>query len=156
MDFSEDTEIHFKGPGPNIVQPPPDYLVRPCLDRAHLESMQNFADDFNAAVSGALARNGSPYERAFVLFLRWERDDFLEPGINNGVQGEIDALEQVFREDYGFITETYLIPSENSHRNLQKRIFQFQDEHDSRSELLLVYYGGHGALSRLNQSIWAQ
>ena len=126
------------------------------LDRDHLDSAREFMDEFNKAMTGVLARNGSPYEQVFVLFLRWEDDVFLEPGVNNGIQGEIDQLEQVLTDDYGFTTEIYLIPKINSQRSLQKKIFEFQDDHDSRSELLLVYYGGHGELNDLNQSIWQQ
>ena len=91
-----------------------------------------------------------------MLFLRWEDDVFIDPGVNNGVQGEIDHLEQVFTCDYGFKTDLYLIPSQNSQRCLQKRIFLLQEEHDSREELLVVYYGGHGLLNDMNQRIWAQ
>ena len=132
--------------------------LAPCspLDRAHLNSNDDFIKDFNNAVTGVLARNGSPYEQVFVLFLRWEDDVFLNPGVNNGIQGEIDQLERVFRDSYGFNTETYLIPSNNSHRSLQNKIFGFQNGHPSRSELLLVYYGGHGVLNNMNQSIWHQ
>ena len=126
------------------------------VDSAHLDSFQDFIDDFNTAMNGVLARNGSPYDQVHVLFLRWEDDVFVEPGINNGIQGEIDQLERVFVDDYGFKTETYLIPSQNSQRSLQKRIFKLQDDHESRSELLIVYYGGHGVLNDLNQSIWEQ
>ena len=107
-------------------------------------------------MAGALSRNGSIYRKASVLFLRWEDDVFIESGINNGVQGEIDSLEKVFVHDYGFDTELYLIPSHNSQRSLQKMIFLWQEEHDSRQELLVVYYGGHGVLNDMNQSIWAQ
>ena len=81
---------------------------------------------------------------------------FIGPGVNNGVQGEIDHLERVFEHDYGFETDLYLIPSQDSQRCLQRRIFFLQEKHDSRDELLVVYYGGHGVLNGLNQSIWAQ
>lgn len=92
----------------------------------------------------------------FVLFIRWEDDVSLNTGINNGIQGEIDALERVLVDDYGFETEQYLIPSQNPQRSLQRAIFLFQELHSSREELLMVYYGGHGLLNDLNQSIWAQ
>ena len=90
------------------------------------------------------------------MFLRWEEDVFITPGINNGIQGEIDELERVFVHDYGFETEIYLIPSQDSQRSLQRKIFTFQEKHDKREELLVVYYGGHGVLNDLNQSVWAQ
>ena len=66
--------------------------------------------------------------------------------MNNGVQGEIDNLERVFVRDYGFSTELYLIPSQDSQPCLQRKIFFLQEEHDSRNEPLVVYYGEHGLL----------
>ena len=126
------------------------------LSNDHIDSFQVFIDDVNCALAGALSRNGSIYQKVSVLFVRWADDVFIDPGVNNGVQGEIDALEQVFIQDYGFQTELYLIPSENSQRCLQRKIFNLQELHDSREELLVVYYGGHGVLNEMNQSIWAQ
>ena len=129
----------------------------PVKDDTHLNSLNEFIRDVNVALDGALARNGSPYEKATVLFLRWEDDVFISPGINNGVQGEIDRLERVLVDDYGFDSETFLIPSKDPQRRLQQRISDFDRAHDQRSELVIVYYGGHGALSSpLKQSIWLQ
>ena len=151
----------MEGEGAPPTQVKPGLSMRPkgypgTVDEDHLDSFQEFLDTFNHAMARTLAQNGSSYERVFVLFLRWEDDVFLEPGINNGIQGEVDLLEQVFVDYYGFSTETYLIPSKNSQRSLQKKIFKLQDDHDSRSELLIVYYGGHGVLNDFNQSIWHQ
>ena len=80
----------------------------------------------------------------------------INPGVNNGVQGEIDNLERVFVRHYGFSTELYLIPSQDSQRCLQSKIFFLHEGHDSRNELLIVYYGGHGLLNGMDLSIWAQ
>jgi len=88
--------------------------------------------------------------------VRWEIDEFKVAGENNGIQGEIDALEEVLTADYGFNADTFLIPPKDSLRALQREIFQFQEEHSKRSELLLVYYGGHGMLDKYDRSIWAQ
>ena len=140
-----------------IVQLNPANFTHPSiLSNDHIDSFQVFIDDVNCGLAGALSRSGSVYQKVSVLFLRWEDDVFIEPGVNNGVQGEIDNLERVFMREYGFRTDLYLIPSQNSQRCLQKRIYLLQDEHDSREELLVVYYGGHGVLNDMNQSIWAQ
>ena len=139
------------------VQPNPANFTHPSiLSNDHIDSFQDFVDDVNCALAGALSRSGSVYQKVSVLFLRWEDDVFIEPDVNNGVQGEIDDLERVFMRDYGFKTDLYLIPSQNSQRCLQKKIYLLQEEHDSRDELLVVYYGGHGMLNDMNQSIWAQ
>ena len=140
-----------------IVQLNPANFTHPSiLSNNHIDSFQVFVDDVNYALAGALSRSGSVYQKVSVLFLRWEDDVFIEPGVNNGVQGEIDDLERVFVDDYRFKTDLYLIPSQNSQRCLQKKIYLLQEEHDSRDELLIVYYGGHGVLNDMNQSIWAQ
>ena len=126
-------------------------------DDSHIDSIGVFVADFNRAMEGVLARNGRIYENAYVLFLRWEHDVFLEAGVNNGIQTEIDELERVLSDDYGFETDTFLIPSQRSHRKLQDRIIRLQAEHDSRDELLIVYYGGHGAIrGPEGKSIWLQ
>lgn len=56
-------------------------------------------DDVNGALAGALPRSGNIYQKVSVLFLRWEDDVFIKPGVNNGVQGGIDNLERVFERD---------------------------------------------------------
>jgi hypothetical protein len=126
------------------------------LESNHVPSLQNFIDDVNAGLARSTGPNKCPYESVWVLFIRWEDDDLKVPGENNGIQGEIDALESVFVTDYGFNTEIFLIPSIDSQRALQKAIFHFQEDHNKRSDLLLVYYGGHGSLDRFERSIWMQ
>ena len=61
-----------------------------------------------------------------------------------------------FVTDYGFNTEIFLIPSTDSQRALQRAIFHFQEDHNKRSDLLLVHYGGHGSLDKFERSIWVQ
>lgn len=126
------------------------------LNNSHIDSLHIFIDDINRALSGALLPGGNAYTKVSVLFLRWADDVFINPGLNNGVQGEIDDLERILVHDYGFTTEIYLIPSDDSQRSLQRKIFLFQEAHNSTDELLMVYYGGHGVLNKLNQSIWSQ
>ena len=75
---------------------------------------------------------------------------FIQPGVNNGVQGEIDNLERFLCAIMALAQKLYLIPSEDSQRCLQRKIFLFQEEHDSRNELLVVYYGGYGVLNEMD------
>lgn len=84
------------------------------LNNSHIDSLHIFIDDINRALSGALLPGGNAYTNVSVLFLRWADDDFINPGLNNGVQGEIDDLERILVHDYGFTTEIYLIPSDDS------------------------------------------
>lgn len=123
------------------------------LNNSHIDSLHIFIEDINRALSEALSTGGNTYTRVSVLFLRWADDVFITPSLNNSVQGEIDDRERNFVHDHSFETEIYLILSEDSQRSLQRKIFLFQEAHNSKDELLMVYYGGHGILSKLSQSI---
>jgi hypothetical protein len=148
------SNIHQLG---SISPTPLEQLTYPhALDYGHKPSFQSFIDDVNKGLTRSNGSNKCPYEAVWVLLVRWENDDFKVAGKNNGIQGEIDALETVLVEDYGFHTDVFLIPPRDSLRALQRAIFHFQEEHSKRSELLMVYYGGHGRLDRVGRSIWAE
>ena len=123
------------------------------LNNSHIDSLHISIEDVNRALPGALSTGGNAYTTVSVLSLRWADDVFITPSLNNGVQGEIDDLERIFVHNYGFETEIYLILSDDSQQSLQRKIFLFQEAHNSKDELLMVYYGGHGILNKLNQSI---
>lgn len=83
-----------------------------------------------------------------MLLLRWTDDDL-------NIQVELDRLRDVFDCQFKFATEQFNIPSINSTRTLQSKLYEFQEAHQSQSELLIVYYGGHGEASRRGKSVWA-
>lgn len=83
-----------------------------------------------------------------VLLLRWTDDDL-------SIQVELDRLRDVFELQFRFATEQWNIPSLNPTRALQAKLYDFQEAHQSESELLIVYYGGHGEASRRGKSVWA-
>lgn len=83
-----------------------------------------------------------------VLLLRWTDDDL-------NVQVELDRLRDIFEFQFGFATEQWNIPSKNPTRTLQAKLYDFQETHQLGSELLIVYYGGHGEASRTGKSVWA-
>ena len=83
-----------------------------------------------------------------MLLLRWAEDDL-------GTKKETDMLEHLFRTKFKYETETAVIPSENSQLKLSLIASQFVYEHDDKSNLLIIYYGGHGVEQESNKSIWA-
>jgi hypothetical protein len=83
-----------------------------------------------------------------ALLLRWEEDDLQ-------VQAEIEDLQSLLRDIYGFSTETYLIPTKGSHVKLMSKVLSFVEEHESGESLLIVYYGGHGLINKARQSTWS-
>ncbi|TVY83362.1 hypothetical protein LSUE1_G002842 [Lachnellula suecica] len=86
----------------------------------------------------------------FVLILSWEVQD---PRLL--VDKEIDRLFDVFNRLYHFRVERWKIPSENAHLLLNKKIIDFVClGDDSPNCLKIVYYAGHGKLSRNRQPVW--
>ena len=106
-----------------------------------------FIDDLNQALKESFPLNAHPYTAVYVLMLRWTEDDL-------NVQSEIDQLREVFEQQFRFETEEWQIPSSNSTRSLQYKLFELQHAHQNESELLIVYYGGHGEADRRGRSIW--
>lgn len=93
-----------------------------------------FSEDLQKAIQTSFPRPAHPYTAVTVLLLRWTDDDL-------NVQVEIDRLKNVFDLQFKFTTEQWNIPSKNSTRALQGKLFGFQEAHQSESELLIVYYG---------------
>lgn len=90
----------------------------------------------------------SRYSEVHVLLIRWEEDE-LE------VEHEMEDLLKVFKDMYGFSTERFLIPTQNSHRKLNHKALSFVEEHEKEDMLLIVYYGGHGVINKSRQSTWS-
>lgn len=107
-----------------------------------------FSEDLQKAIQTSFPRAAHPYVAVTVLLLRWIDDDL-------NIQVELDRLRNVFDFQFNFTTEQWNIPSKNSTRALQAKLYDFQEAHQSESELLIVYYGGHGEASRRGKSIWA-
>lgn len=92
----------------------------------------------------------SRYSKVDVILLSWEDEDPKLP-----VSLEIKALAEVFLTLYGFEVEEWLIPSDNSHNKLQKKILQFLGD-DEVSHLKIVYYAGHGKLTNHGTPAWTR
>ncbi|KAL9628521.1 MAG: hypothetical protein Q9204_005837 [Flavoplaca sp. TL-2023a] len=71
-----------------------------------------------------------------------------------GVAVEIDDLETVFRDIYGYRVERWKIPSTTSHNSLVYRIMQVLRDFESSDKLFITYYGGHGFMNDDRQCVW--
>jgi len=122
------------------------------LDRvqSHI-SLQNFGEGLQQAANACFPNQvGNRYSKVYVLLLYWEDEDFELP-----VSLEVNQLSHVFRESYNFSTRIWKIPSNGSHNKLNQEVLDFINEgNDSKYDLKLVYYGGHGALASNRQPIW--
>jgi hypothetical protein len=73
-----------------------------------------------------------------------------------GVESELSTLRDVFERQYGFNVETWLIPAtEKSHNSLTQKALNFIDNFDSKDNLFILYYAGHGLINEHRQSTWA-
>lgn len=87
------------------------------------------------------------YKKVQALLLHWKSDDLF-------VLPELEDLEQCLREDYSFDTDTFAIPSDNSHLELMMRVGSMIKEHESTDTLFIIYYGGHARIDDSRQSTW--
>ena len=85
-----------------------------------------------------------------MLCLSWEDDSL-------GVRQEINDLLSVFSRIYRFDTHEYRIRGEKPGRDTQSQAAAFLQEHDSKDNLLILYYAGHAMPSRQGSEapIWA-
>ena len=94
----------------------------------------------------------SNYRKVYVLLICWAKE---EPSLP--VSLELDELSDVLSFDYGFETETWRIPADDCHNQLSRKILDFISVgNDSRRDLKVVYYAGHGLLTKGRQPAWAK
>ncbi|KAL8748207.1 MAG: hypothetical protein Q9190_000026 [Brigantiaea leucoxantha] len=117
------------------------------FDHKHVESLEIFAADLDAALKSSFPLPQYPYSAVYVLLLRWADDDL-------GVQTEMSRLGALLEHKFRFDVEEWYIPSTSSTRALQTKLYNFQNAHQVENELLIVYYGGHGEADRRGRSIW--
>jgi hypothetical protein len=114
----------------------------------HIRDIEKLEADLSEAVQAAWPKGHSiRYSQVHVL-LSWEADDLK-------VDQEIDPLRAVLADRYHFRVQEYKIPSVKPDKALKKRIFDFLEEEDSGT-LLIVYYAGHAraALQSNEASLW--
>ncbi|KAG4432279.1 hypothetical protein IFR05_012227 [Cadophora sp. M221] len=116
--------------------------------RYHMKDISEFAEALETSANRALPNRGlTRYKDVEVLLLRWEEDE-LE------VEWELNDLAKVFG-NYGFNTETWLIPTKSPLRKMMAKALEFIDDHESPDALLIVYYGGHAKINEARQSTWS-
>jgi tetratricopeptide (TPR) repeat protein len=144
----EEVQMYY---APNAETLPTSSTTLTELDRDHFQNFNEFFEHLNLAARSAMPRVARRHSDVFVLLLRWEDDDL-------GTEVEIQDLETVFRDTYHYHTEQYLIPTDDSTTQLEYKLTDFRKAHDNGTNLLILYYGGHGFLERrkdrLSRSIW--
>jgi len=135
----------------SLIEAPPSANE---IDRLrHHITLKNFEKALQSAADIAFPNDTrQPYTEVYVLLIAWEEEDFQLP-----VSLEIEPLSDVFSGLYGFETEIWRIPNENSHNELNRRVLDFVSlGGDNRDHLKIVYYGGHGLLTKNRRAAWAR
>ncbi|EPE08812.1 tyrosine-protein phosphatase non-receptor type 6 [Ophiostoma piceae UAMH 11346] len=117
----------------------------------HVKHLDSFARTLEDSASRAFPNRGRTqqqrYKKVISLLMHWKSDDLF-------VLPELEDLEKCMREDYGFETDTFSIPSENAHLELMMRIGAMIKDHEATDTLFIVYYGGHARIDESRQSTW--
>ncbi len=130
-------------------RPPPNFQE---LDHMQYHiTLKDVGQQLQNAANAAFPNNhGMRYSNVYVLLLCWEDED-----PNLPVSIEIDELFVVFSEIYNFDVEVWKIPGVGSHKKLNQKILDFVERgDDSKDDLKIVYYGGHGLLAKNRQPCW--
>ena len=94
----------------------------------------------------------SRYRNVYVLMLKWEDED-----PNLPVSWEITKLFGVFKDIYHFQTEVWDIPDQDCHAEVNQKILDFSKlGGNSKEDLKIVYYAGHGKLTKNRLLSWTR
>jgi hypothetical protein len=135
----------------STLAPPPtpeelDRQLRSAKLRSFGEQLQEIA---NASIPNNQATR---YRNVYVLILKWEGEDPQLP-----ISLEILKLLNVFVNIYHFETEVWDIPDEDCHVSVNQKILDFKRlGSDSKDDLKVLYYGGHGRLIRNRSLAWSR
>lgn len=147
--FSNDGEQGYVS-SPNSTPPPrADEIDR---WRCHT-GLEQFGQQLQEAANNAFPNTStSRYRNVYVLMLSWQDEDPKLP-----VSLEVLPLVEIFRDLYHFDTEVWHIPDNNSHMEVVQKILDFANlGGNSKDDLKIVYYAGHGKLSRSRQLSWTR
>ncbi|PVH78147.1 hypothetical protein DL98DRAFT_390647, partial [Cadophora sp. DSE1049] len=127
--------------------PPADDLDRTLR---HI-GMQDFGKGLDIAARAMFPNDtASRYDRVYVLLITWKTQD-----PNLPVAVEICRLRSVFKDVYNYDVEEFEIPDDDSHAEMSEKTNAFVKlNKNSRDDLKIVYYAGHGRLSPTKELIW--
>ena len=146
--FSDEDRVSSSS-SPNSIPLTPDDISR---WQCHMD-LQDFGESLHAAAKAVFPNTSkSRYKKVSVLLLSWEDEDPKLP-----VSLEIEQLDNVFKNLYGFETEIWEIPNQNCHGMLNRKILDFvMTEDDPADQLFIVYYGGHAKLTKDRLLSWTR
>ena len=89
------------------------------------------------------------YAAVTALLLYWKENDL-------GPELEVDAVRDLFENDFGFTSLTVPIPSQHAQQELNKEISSFVARYSNQTDtLILIFYAGHGEVDKKGKGLWA-
>jgi hypothetical protein len=150
----DEDEVEHKdstqGSSLNSTPPPTGYDLDKWL---YHTGFKEWGDDLHEAAK-AVFPNTAParYRNVYVLMLKWEDED-----PNLPVSREITRLFKVFQDLYRFQTEVWDIKEVACHAEVNQKILDFSRlGGDSKEDLKIVYYAGHGKLTKNRLLSWTR
>lgn len=116
-------------------------------------SLQEFGEGLQDAAKALFpSERKSRYTNVTVLILSWQDED-----PNLPVSVEISRLVHVFKDIYHYDVEEWQIPTQNSHWAVSRKIMEFvQPAPNDKEHLKIVYYAGHGRLTKTRLLEWTR
>ncbi|KAH6625402.1 heterokaryon incompatibility protein-domain-containing protein [Boeremia exigua] len=114
----------------------PDHRYNTGFDQEQAQARQTQSWWDEAAAN----RFGSPraYSRVAVLLFKWANEiDELQTAV------EVNDLEAMFRERFGFETDILELTSKKPQLQLNSRISSFAEKYNEPGNLIVVFYNGH-------------
>ncbi|KAL9102369.1 MAG: hypothetical protein Q9187_009131, partial [Circinaria calcarea] len=143
LDLSKGTQEYL-----DLTNLKPALLTHPpCYDFGHIKDFETFRDNLSRALKGTFPLKANKYDGVYSLLIDWRDDDL-------GCASEIQDLDAQLKNQFRFQTEKFSIPTLNSERMLQDRLIDFERAHREGSNLLIIYYGGHGQFNLQGNSVW--
>lgn len=97
----------------------------------------------NAEFSRFFEEPRQRYSNVTFIALLWKDSD-------SGYLAEAKRLEELFKQTFNFSTDIFEIPTANSQEELKRVITQLVQDITQADSLLIIHYGGHGALDPCN------
>lgn len=84
---------------------------------------------FHKTIDGRYRDGRAAYDEVGVLLITWQADDLFCG------RSEVPKLRDIFNDEFGFITETFEIPSERSATALHRRLADFAYQYDGPNKM---------------------
>ncbi|KAL2822774.1 hypothetical protein BDW59DRAFT_173710 [Aspergillus cavernicola] len=118
----------------------------PCREDG--ENLQTFASNIESGLKASLPSHDHPYDRVSVLAFHWANDIM-------GVDGQEAELLGVFRDIYGFGTESWTIPVVGDPEyHLATKLIYWTRTHEGDRTLRMYIYSGHASYRGTDSNKW--